>query len=66
MQTIFNTLFSAPDFPADLLPHRTPGAILQAVQEAFRLVYYRGVYDGFLAGAIVVLVFLPTRCRYKQ
>jgi len=58
---LINILFKPPPMPdldlpfaAKLIPQ-----IKVAIGKAFELAYYRGVYDGFLAGVLVTLLFVP-------
>lgn len=62
MGKLIEILFQPPPMPPlDLpLPARLiPGARV-AIRQAFELAYYRGVYDGFIAGVLVALLFVPT------
>ena len=61
MGHIINILFTPPaldvqyPFIARLVP-----ALKVSVIKALELTYYRGVYDGFVAGVLVTLLFVPT------
>jgi hypothetical protein len=54
-------LFMPPSMPSLPLPEHFSSGILSVVRESYRLVYMRGVYDGFVAGALAVLILLPRR-----
>ena len=61
MQYLVDLLFSPPLMPPVHLPwpsHLLPG-IQGAVTEVFRFAYYRGVYDGFVAGVLLYLLLAP-------
>jgi hypothetical protein len=40
--------------PASLLP-----GIQSTIAEAYKLVYFRGVYDGFIGGVLLALLLAP-------
>lgn len=52
-------IFSPPEMPRIALPMHLEkvSGIMTTITEAFRLAYYRGVLDGFLFGAVLVLLF---------
>jgi len=59
---LVNILFNPPEMPdielpmaAHLIPH-----VKMAIAKAFELAYYRGVYDGMVAGVLLTLLFVPT------
>jgi hypothetical protein len=58
---LVNILFNPPEMPdielpmaAHLIPH-----VKMAIAQAFELAYYRGVYDGLVAGVLLTLLFVP-------
>lgn len=58
-------LFSPPDIPIDLpLAARIP-AVKRTIVDAFKLAYVSGVWDGFVAGALLttVIFLIATRRR---
>ena len=62
MGHIIHILFNPPVLPdidlpmaAHLIPH-----VKMAIAQAFDLAYYRGVYDGFIAGVLITLLFVPS------
>ncbi len=62
MGHLIKILFQPPPMPPIELPmpaRLIPG-VKMAIGKAFELAYYRGVYDGFLAGVLVTLLFLPS------
>lgn len=61
MGHLVNILFNPPEMPdielpmaAHLIPH-----VKMAIAQAFELAYYRGVYDGLVAGVLLTLLFVP-------
>lgn len=62
MGHLFRLLFRPPPMPPiELpLPARIIPGVKVAIGQAFELAYYRGVYDGLLAGVLVTLLFLPS------
>jgi hypothetical protein len=59
---LITLLFRPPTVPPIELPMPAkliPGVKI-AIGKAFELAYYRGVYDGLIAGAIITLLFLPS------
>jgi hypothetical protein len=57
MGQLIELLFSPPPIPEGLL-----SGVTDAIVAAFRLAYYRGVLDGFFAGALLaMLLILPRR-----
>jgi hypothetical protein len=45
--------------PSLPIPEHFSSGLLSVIKESYRLVYLRGVYDGFVAGALAVLILLP-------
>ena len=62
MLKLVEILFNPPPMPhvdLPLLPHRIEASVLSTLAEIFRGVYYRGVFDGVIAGVLVTLLFVP-------
>jgi hypothetical protein len=62
MGHLLDLLFKPPPMPLIELPYPAkliPG-VKMAIGKAFELAYYRGVYDGLLAGVLLTLLFLPS------
>lgn len=62
MRHLFDLLFNPPAMPPIELPvpaRFIPG-IRTSIAAGFKLAYERGVYDGFLAGVLVTLLFVPS------
>lgn len=62
MRYLFELIFNPPvmppielPFPARLIP-----GIRTTLVAAFKLAYERGVYDGFIAGVLTTLLFVPS------
>ena len=62
MRFLFDFLFSPPPMPPiELpLPARLMPGIKVTIAAAFKLAYERGVYDGFIAGVLVTIMFVPS------
>ena len=62
MGHLIDLLFKPPPMPPiELpLPARLVPGVRTTIARAFELAYYRGVYDGFVAGVLVALLFLPS------
>ena len=62
MGNLIDLLFKPPPIPPiELpLPARLVPGVRMTIAKAFELAYYRGVYDGFLAGVLATLLFLPS------
>lgn len=63
MQALFDFFFTPPPLPPIDLPlamRMVPG-IHTTITAALDLVYKRGVFDGFVAGVLVSLLFTPSR-----
>ncbi len=62
MRFLFDLLFNQPQMPPiDLpIPARLIPKIHTTIQAALRLTYERGVYDGFVAGVLVSILFIPS------
>lgn len=61
MMWAIKLLFNPPPMPEIDLPmhlSKVPG-IMTTLAKAYELVYYRGVFDGFIAGALLALIFVP-------
>lgn len=60
METLIERIFPAPVMPPLDLPMATRivPAVKIAIAQAFKLAYYRGVMDGFLAGGMLVLAIV--------
>ena len=58
---MFDLLFKPPPMPPiELpLPARLVPGVRATIARAFELAYFRGVYDGFVAGVLVALLLLP-------
>jgi hypothetical protein len=62
MGHLIDLLFKPPPMPPIELPlsaRLVPG-VRMTIVKAFELAYYRGVYDGVVAGVLVTLLFLPS------
>jgi hypothetical protein len=62
MGHLIDLLFKPPPIPPIELPlpaRMLPG-VRQTIVKAFEIAYYRGVYDGFVAGVLVTLLFVPS------
>ena len=55
-------LFKPPPIPPiELpLPARIVPGVRSTIAKAFELAYYRGVYDGLVAGVLLTLLFVPS------
>ena len=62
MSHLFDLIFQLPPLPPiELpLPARLVPGVRTTIAKAFELAYYRGVYDGLVAGALVTLLFVPS------
>jgi hypothetical protein len=62
MGHLISLLFRPPPMPPiELpLPAKVIPGVKMAIGKAFELAYYRGVYDGFLAGVLITLLLLPS------
>lgn len=62
MSQLFDILFYPPPMPPiDLpVPARLIPGIKATVMQAFELAYHRGCFDGFVAGVLVTLLFVPS------
>ena len=62
MGHLIDLLFKPPPLPPiELsLPARLVPGIRTSIVKAFELAYYRGVYDGFVAGVLLALLFVPS------
>ena len=62
MGHLIDLFFNPPPMPPIELP--LPAAMIpgvrQTIAKAFELAYYRGVYDGFVAGVLLTLLFVPS------
>jgi hypothetical protein len=68
MWHLFTMLFSPPPMPEIDLPFlvRTIPGVKILISQAFELAYYRGVFDGFVAGVLATLLLVPsTRSQAK-
>lgn len=65
MGTVIDWFFSPPSMPRIPLPPHMAEGVLDFIGESYKLVYLRGVYDGFVAGALLVLIFIPSVCPKK-
>lgn len=62
MGKLIEILFHPPPMPPIHLPlaaRLVPG-VQEAIWKAYEVVYYRGVYDGFIAGVLLTLLFVPS------
>ena len=62
MMKLVEILFNPPAMPhlnLPLLPHRIEATVLSSLGELYRTVYYRGVFDGLIAGTLLTLLFVP-------
>jgi hypothetical protein len=62
MGRLIGMFFKPPPFPEITLPiaaRLLPG-IKVTIEKAFELAYYRGVYDGFIGGVLITLLFVPS------
>jgi hypothetical protein len=62
MGKLIEMFFKPPPFPEITFPMAAkliPG-IKITVAKAFEMAYYRGVYDGFIGGVLVTLLFVPS------
>lgn len=62
MGSIISLLFRPPPIPQIDIPvaaRLLPG-VKSTIAQAFELAYYRGVYDGLVAGVLLTLLFVPT------
>ncbi len=62
MGHIISILFNPPVCPEIALPipaYLIPG-IRMTIAEVFKVAYYRGVYDGMVAGVLLTLFFVPS------
>lgn len=62
MRFLFDFLFNPPPLPPIELPlpaRMIPG-IKTTITVAFKLAYERGVYDGFVAGVLATMMFIPS------
>ena len=62
MQHLFDFLFTPPPMPPIDLPMAArliPGAKV-AIAQAFSAAYYRGLYDGAIAGVLFTLLLMPS------
>jgi hypothetical protein len=59
---LLELLFKPPPIPPiELpLPARVVPGIRTTIEKAFVLAYHRGVYDGFVAGVLIALLFVPS------
>lgn len=68
MRHLFELMFPTPPLPPIVLPcmanHIAEG-VMSTISEAFRLVYVRGVYDGFVGGVLVALLLAPHARRKR-
>ena len=62
MGKLLDILFSPPPIPPiELpLPARVVPGIKTTIAKAFVFAYERGVWDGFVAGVLVTLLFVPS------
>jgi len=62
MGHLIELLFKPPPMPTLDLPvaARLLPAIKVAIFKALEIIYYRGVYDGFIAGVLLTLLFVPS------
>ena len=61
MRHLFELFFNPPPMPPIHLPlpaRLIPG-VKTTITAVFKAVYERGVFDGFVAGVLVTLVFMP-------
>ena len=62
MRYLFELLFHPPVMPTIELP--LPARLIPGVRTtlgaAFKLAYERGVFDGFVAGVLATLLFIPS------
>jgi hypothetical protein len=66
MGSLIDWFFTPPTLPALPLPEHFSAGLLSVVEASYRLVYLRGVYDGLVAGVLIVLVLLPRRCERRD
>jgi hypothetical protein len=62
MKYLFDLLFNPPPMPPiELpLPARVIPGVKTAIGVAFKLAYERGVFDGFIAGVLLTMLFVPS------
>jgi hypothetical protein len=62
MGSVISLLFKPPPIPQiELpLPARVLPGVKATISQAFELAYYRGVYDGLVAGVLITLLFVPS------
>lgn len=62
MKHLFDMLFTPPPMPEINLPMaaRLVPAVKLAIADAFKMSYYRGVYDGLFAGVMLAMLLVPS------
>ena len=62
MGHLINVLFTPPSCPDTVMPliARMSPSVRTGIQQAFELTYYRGVYDGLIAGVLISLLLIPS------